>query len=296
MIGEYIETSNGIEFESSTKINNLPSFSASTNLTPYQASIVSRNSEVCTIEGNISRSNYETTMNFNDEKITIKSFGQNNTIDSIKVGIESIKTAIKDSFEEMVKSLLPKIYDEQGNGIGNCEVLNDGEGLQNYIYYKYTIKGTVLYAYELSHDTTDILYCIYNEHNQMIATISKQRKIKHGHARYTIYSCNEEWFKYAAILTACWAIEKTERDGGPDIVTGKQSLITLVPELLEKYNPTFIDQVKQKEGIEKLPESMKLVNQKVEESKNAPEVKLYKILWIFIIIVLLIILAIGFLR
>ena len=157
--------------------------------------------------------------------------------------------------------------------------MSAGEGLQKYFYYKYTIKGTVLYAYELSHDTTDILYCIYNEHNQMIATISKKTTVVHGHARYTIYSCNEEWFKYAAILTTCWSICNTEEDGSAMSIT-KKTEVTINPELLSKYNPTFINQVKQKEGKENLPENMDLVTQKIDESKKSSDVKLSKVLLI----------------
>lgn len=295
MIGEFIELSNGIEFGSTTSINNLPAYTKSKTVSPYKATVVARNKEVCKLEGRLNRANYDTLVSFEDETYTIKSFGQSNTIESIKVGISAIKNAINDSFKSAVTGLLPRIYDNQGNEIGKCEILTAGSGLQVYRYYKYIIKNTVLYAYELSHDTTDILYCIYNEQNQMVATVSKDTNISHGHARYTIYSCNEEWFKYIVLVTTCWSINNTVDDGGPG-THKKEVLVTVIPELLQKYNPTFIDQVKQKEGITHLPENMNLVNQKIEEAKKGKDVKLSKFMFILVFGIIFVIMLISFFK
>ena len=62
-----------------------------------------------------------------------------------------------------------------------------------------------------------------------------------------------------------------------------------MPELLAKYNPTFIDQVKQKEGISNQPENMSLVKEKIKESKNSSDVKLSRILTIIMFILAFII-------
>ena len=141
----------------------------------------------------------------------------------------------------------------------------------------------ILYAYELSHDTTDYLYCIYNDQNQMVATVSRAMRIRHGHARYTIYTCNEEWFKYISLITLCWSLQHTAEDGSTGTYS-RRSSGTLIPELHEKYNPTFIDQVKRKEGFQNLPENMQLVREKVKQANNGPDVRYHKRSWLILLI------------
>ena len=283
MIGEYIELSNGIEGGAAVSIGNLPEIGVKKNLAKYKATIVARNNEVCTIEGSIQKNNYETVANFGNEVYTIKSYGQNNTIDQVKAAVGVIGGLLKGSVKDTITSVAPQIYDQSGNMIGKCEVLWGGTGSNKFLYGKYIINNNNLYAYELSPNTTEILYCIYNDQNQMVATISRAMKISHGHARYTIYSCNDAWFKYVALITACWALAHTEEDGGPGSYQ-KKAAGTLIPELHEKYNPTFIDQVKQKEGIHNLPENMQLVKEKIKESKKGADMKLYMIIVIVVII------------
>lgn len=293
MIGEFIELSNGIESGTSVSIMNSPEIGVKANLSKYKATIVSHNKEVCTIDGSIQKNNYETVARFDSDFYTIKSFGQNNTISQVGALVDFIGDTIKG--EDAINNVLPHIYDSNNNMIGSCEMLWSGSGINKFPYIKYTINNTIMYAYELSHDTTDILYCIYNEQNQMVATISRSMKISHGHAKYTIYSCNEEWFKYVSLITICWALQHFEEDGGAGTYT-RMSSATLIPELLEKYNPTFIDQVIKKEGIENLPENMYMVGKKVSESKKSADVKLFKVMFFVVFLVVLAIIIFSFLR
>lgn len=275
MIGELIEQSNGIQTGASLSINNLPSIGFSKNISKYKATIISRNREVCSIDASIQKTNYETTVKFDTESYIIKSFGQNNSISELGAVANIISTAIKG--EDAISSTLPKIYDSNNNLIGDSQLLFGGSGLNKYSYMKYTINGNNLYAYQLSHDTKDILCCIYNDNQQMIATISKKTKVENGHARYTIYSCNDDWFKYVSLIAICWTLSFTDSDGGTLSVTSQHE-ITVNPELLSKYNPTFIEQVKQKEGILNQPENMSLVKETVEKSKKSIDVRVAKIL------------------
>lgn len=293
MIGEFIELSNGIEGSASVSLMNSPDIGVRNNLSKYKATIVSHNKEFCNIEGSIKKDNYETIANFNGDIYTIKSFGQNNTFSQVGAMIGFIGDAIKG--EDAVSNVLPHIYDSNNNLIGSCEMLWGGSGINKFPYFKYTFNNTSLFAYELSHDTTDILYCIYNEQNQMVATISRAMNISHGHAKYTIYSCNEEWFKYVSLVTVCWALTHAGEDGGAGTFT-KKSAGTLIPELLEKYNPTFIDQVKQKEGTQNLPENMSLVSEKAEEAKKGSDVKLFKILFSIVFIAVFAIILFSFFK
>ena len=293
MIGEFIELSNGIESGTSVSIMNSPEIGVKANLSKYKATIVSHNKEVCTIDGSIQKNNYETVASFDSDFYTIKSFGQNNAISQVGAIVDFIGDAIKG--ENAVNNVLPHIYDSNNNMIGSCEMLWSGSGINKFPYIKYIINNTIMYAYELSHDTTDILYCIYNEQNQMVATISRSMNISHGHAKYTIYSCNEKWFKYVSLVAICWAISHFEEDGGAGTFTKKTSG-TLIPELLEKYNPSFIDQVKQKEGVQNLPENMSLVSEKIAESKKGSDVKLFKIIAFIVFFVIFFILGYSFFK
>lgn len=281
MIGEFIETTDGMTISAGASVKGYD-FSAIKNVIPYKASIIARNNEVCTLEGKIERSNFETTVNFSDEKYIIKSYGQSNTIDKYKTIANTIGTMINEkSVVAGIKTMLPIICDANGKEIGKVDVLLAGEEFQGYQYEKYTINNVVLYAYQIAHAFTDILYCIYNEQNQMVATISKKRVVSNGLARYTLYVCNDEWFKYIALVAACWAIKFQDEDGGPGATVIKNES-TIQAELMEKYNPSFIEQVKKKEGVNNLPENMSLVTAKTQAGKNSFGVLFNKII-VFIV-------------
>lgn len=295
MIGEFIELQNEIEMNSGVSISSKIGFDSKKTLSGYKAVVIARNSEICKLEGRIDKRNYETTVNFSDDTYIIKSFDQSNTLETIKATVNVTKDALKNSLASVPTELLPKIYNKTGELIGQYEVLSSGDGVDAYFYHKYTINGVILYAYELSHSADDLLYCVYNEQDQMVATISKNMHVSHGHARYTIYSCNEEWFKYAILITVCWAIKYTNEDGSAGSHVTHAPLLVPV-KLLEKYNPTFIEQVTQKEGIHNLPENMPLARELITESKKGPDMKLYKYSIIIIFVVIFVCILLAFLR
>lgn len=292
MIGEYIELSNGIEVGVFTSVFNNDDVGIRGNISKYKACIISNNKEFCTVEGKIGKNNYDSVVNYCGKVYSIKSFGQNNTISQIGALVDFVGDVING--ENAVSNIMPHIYDNKGNLIGHCELLFGGSGLNKFSYVKYIINNVVLFAYELSPDSTDILYCIYNDKMQMVATISRAITVVNGHARYTIYSCNEEWFKYVSFVTICWSLKHNREDGDPGSIV-KHSTTTVIPELLEKYNPTFINQVKQKVGFNNLPENMNLVSEKVSQAKKGLDVKLPKFVLLIVFITIFILMLIGFL-
>lgn len=298
MIGEFIELSNGIEVGNNLRVNNLPSFKQKKSATPYRATVVSRNTEICQLEGKIEKSNYETTVSFSNEKYIIKSYGQSNTVETVKTAINTIGNIINGSFDSAMSDLLlPQIYDSSGNQVGKLEMLTIGEGVDAYFCYKYTINEVVLLAYEVAQDG-NLLYCIFNQENQMVAEVVKERHISNGHARYTLYCCNDNWFKYVVLVISCWAIQNNSKDGTASSHKS-QTFVTTNTNLLSKYNPTFIEQVKQKEGSNNLPENMPLVKEKVNEAKKGEDVKTVKytnIIFIVVAIIFLIICVFMFLK
>ena len=280
MIGEYIELRNEIKAKSSIKVNGVD-LSAKKSFFPYEAAVISRNNVISNISGQISKTNYETELEFDNKKYLIKSVGQSNTIETVKKVGEFFEKAINNSVKEAANDFLPKIYDADNNLVGECEY-----GEDNVLHIVYKLFGKKFDAYISSTEKHEYVYCVYDENNQLIAEIKKSSKILHGHARYTVYS-KSEYFKEALLITSCWSLRFTKQDG--EVGTARATSYTATV-FREKYDQSFINNIVQTEGESNLPENMPMVAEYIKKSNRGLDVKIYYIGFVVIIIIVLILL------
>ena len=279
MIGEYIELMNEMRAKASVQIEGLELSSKKTFFS-YKAAVISRNNAVCNISGQIAKANYETELEYESQKYLIKSVGQSNTIENAKKVGEFFSKAIKGSIREAANDFLPKIYDINNNLVGECEY-----GEDNILHIVYKLFGKIFNAYVSATEKHEYVYCIYDQNNQLVAEIKKNSKVRHGHARYTIYS-KREFFREALLITSCWSLNFTEQDGEAGEAHSTRYIATVFK---EKYDQTFVNNIVQAEGESNLPENMPMVAEYVKQANRGTDVKIYYVGLIIVIIILLII-------
>lgn len=274
MIGEYIKLQWDVKKEQGISINGFE-YTKKVSILPYKATMVARNYEVCQIDGRQSNDTFDLSVAFgNNESYLIKFWEQSSNIGTLKSVATMVGTMIKEkSTDAMYETMLPKIFDANGNQVGELQYIPvKQQGLQSYNYNKLVLNGVELSYYTVG-IKRQIYYCMYNSNNQMVATVCKRMKVVNGQSRYTMYVVSDEWFKYVALATSIIAqMEDTEGMG-----TAHDNLNTFQKELLARYNPNFIPQVVAQAGPMNLPENMPLVTQQVKASQNNPYIMIKKI-------------------
>lgn len=269
MIAEYIKMEWDSKFKVGVSVNNVE-FHARKTIIPYRSLVIAKNQELCKISGNLNKDSYDLSVQFsNNTNYTIKFWDQSSNIGTIKSVTSMIGNMISEkSTDALYDTMLPKIYDENNNQIGEIKYeAVKKEGLQSYHYYKLILNGITLKCYEVGHEK-EIDFCIYNEQDQMIATISKRMPVKNGKSRYTMYMINESWNQYIVLL--CTIMHHMNYDENDFQKLGIQSnkLNTFQTELKEKYNPEFKQHIIESVGADNIPENMPLVQESVKKSQN----------------------------
>lgn len=284
MIGEYIKLQWDVRKEQGISVGGFD-YTVNTSILPYKATMIARNCEVCQLDGRQSRDTFDLSVAFsNNESYLIKFWEQSSNVGTIKSVATMVGTMIKEkSTDAMYNTMLPKIFDSNGNQIGEIQYIPVKQsGLQSYNYNKLILNGVELSYYTVG-VKREIYYCMYNSNNQMIATVRKGKKIKNGQTRYTMYVVSDEWFKYVALVTSVIA-QNEDTDG---LGSSSEVLNTFQKELLARYNPNFIPQIVAKEGPMNLPENMPLVAQQVKAGQSNPYLMMKKIGFIVFMVLII---------
>lgn len=270
MIGEFIKTESDLNLKTNMGVNDI-NYQRKTTMIPFKACIIAKNNVVCELEGKQQTQTYDITTNFYNDYYKISFWEQKSNIGTISSVVDMVGTMIKDkSIEALGETMLPKIYDNNGNQVGKIEYVPvKKEKMQSYYYYKLYLNDIELKCYIIGHGKEEILFVMYDKNENIVATVSKRMKVKNAKARYTMYIEDESWFKYVAIATI--SIHQMVYDNEEEKITlGSQghSLNTYQKELLDKYDPNFIPNVISQEEEANLPENMPLVQEKVKESQS----------------------------
>lgn len=296
MICEYIKMKTDIQWKGGTEVNGIELNRRATGF-PYKGTMVARNSEVCQVEGKLEKDSYDLTVKLQNNSYIIKCWEQNTNIGTLASTISMVGQMIQEkSTDALYETMLPKIFDSFGNQIGEFKyMVEKRQGMQSYHYRKLVLNNRELNCYEVGHDNREILFCMYDSENNMVATVSKRMTIKNGKSRYTMYISNDEFFEEVALATIIMHHENYE--GGDKDGVGlshvSQALNTYQKELLDKYQEDFIPRVIEQEGRENLPENMPLVAELVKKGQRTPGLILGRIGLIAFIIVFLLMMLYG---
>jgi hypothetical protein len=283
MIGEFIKIENDYNAKSRLEVGNYLEYEKKKTWIPFQACIIARNTIACDIEGKQQKDRYDIMANFQTNYYRISFWEQSSNISTIGSIANMVGSMIKDkSFDALQETMLPKIFDANENQIGKMEYVTvKKQGAQSYYYHKLILNDTELNCYTIGHDTKEILFVMYDKDDRMVATVSKQMKVKNGKARYTLYLEDDKWFEMVAIATM---IESRSYDNNNNFGTQNHALNTFQKGLLDRYDSNYISNIIAKEEPENLPENMPLVAEKVKESQSTAMLQYHRIiLSIFII-------------
>jgi len=270
MIAEFIKIESDLNHKIGISTNNIE-YKKKFTMIPFKACIIAKNNIECNLEGKQTNKTYDITTKFNNDYYKISFWEQSSNIETISSIIGMVgKMSSNKPIDALSDTMLPKIYDINGNEVGKIEyVVVKKEGLQSYSYYKLQLNDIELKCYTIGHGSKEILFAIYDKNDKMVATVSKRMKVKNAKARYTMYIISDEWFKYVSMATII--IHQMEYDNEEEqIELGTQwhALNTYQKELLDKYDPNFIPNIIAQEDPANLPENMPLVAEKVKQSQS----------------------------
>lgn len=118
--------------------------------------------------------------------------------------------------------------------------------LKSYPYYEFSYKGRLFYGYEVGLGKNGLFLCIY-ENESLIAIVDKKLRVINYKDAYTAYIDDE---KYANVVVAFILYYDTATYGDLmdiSLISIKEKYVnTVQKELLGKYDPMFIEKIKQK--------------------------------------------------
>ena len=121
--------------------------------------------------------------------------------------------------------------------------------LQNYVYTEFQYKYKTYKCYEVGLGRKGIYVCIYRD-NELVDVIDKAMKTVNYLDKYTCYLLYEEDSR--AVIAYAMYYDKLKYSHEDEEVTHSvrwHALNTISKELLAKYDPSFIDRVKELRGL-----------------------------------------------
>lgn len=140
------------------------------------------------------------------------------------------------------------VLDDNDNCIG--EINYEPYKLQKHIILNYHI---IIFKYrEKKYDIFEIgfgnkdgqYFCVYKD-NQLIAVFQNNYPNEYGKALYTIYSQDNDAIELS-FLAAYWFLKREYRYNAEQ---GSSRYITMYKEIKDKYDPEFINRIKQIDGF-----------------------------------------------
>lgn len=188
MICEFIKTESNLKANVGVNINNME-YQKKFNMIPFKACIIARNNIVCDIEGSQKSSSYDINASFYNEVYRISFWKQSSNIETMASSINMISNMLKgDASNVLQQTILPKIYDANGNQIGEMQYISvNREKMQSYYYYNLVLNNVELKCYVIGHGSKEIFFVMYDKNENIVATVSKRMNVKNAKARYTIY-------------------------------------------------------------------------------------------------------------
>ena len=148
MIGEFIKIESNLTSETTIGRNNIE-YTKKKVLIPLNACVVARNNIVCDIQGKQNARSYDMEVNYSGQYYKISFWEPASNWGGIASIAEMATTMIKEKSLNIQETLLPKIFDANGQQVGKMEcVVVKKEGItQTYDYYKLVLNGVELKCY-----------------------------------------------------------------------------------------------------------------------------------------------------
>lgn len=121
--------------------------------------------------------------------------------------------------------------------------------LKSYPYYEFTFNDEVYYGYEVGFGSKGLYLCIYKG-DQLIAIVDKALRVINYKDSYTAYLLDEKWAVPVMTLVVYYDIVAYGDLMQIALLSVKERRVnTIQKDLIAKYDPTFIPQIKAIEGI-----------------------------------------------
>lgn len=122
--------------------------------------------------------------------------------------------------------------------------------LKAYAYYDISFEGEQYYAYEVGFGSKGLYLCIYRN-DQLIAIVDKALRVVNFKDTYRAYIKNEVDFDIVMLFTIYYDSTSYGDVMEIAVLSVKEKRVnTIQKELIAKYDPSFISEIKALEGIE----------------------------------------------
>jgi len=239
MIAEYIKLE--WDKQKSTAIDlGIIDIQARATVIPYRGAVIARNTEICQLDGMAQADTYDISVAFgNGQSYMLKFWQQSTNLGTIKSIAKMAGKALKDE-NDVFGEMLPKIYDAQGNLVGEMQYIPVQQpGLQSYHSNRMILGNKIIDCYEVGVERK-IYFCMYDQAGKMVATVDKMMPVKNGKSRYTMYIDGDEWCQMVVMMTICMYQQYYEMDEAQGLNSSSNRLKTFQKGLQDKYQPGFI--------------------------------------------------------
>ncbi len=294
MIAEYIKLEWDQKRNTSIGIGALE-VKARATIVPYRATVVARNAEVCRLDGVAQADTYDLSVAFaNGESYLIKFWQQSTNLGTIKSLAKMAGNFVKGEGWGALDEMAPKIVNSNGVEAGNVQVPVIDDGIESYTYWSLQLGAKKLNCYIVG-EGKSIYFCMYDVNQTMVATVEKRTPVKNGKSRYVMYIAQDDWLQPVVVMTSILHQQIYDEDDVQGLGSRSYRLDTFQKGLKDKFQPEFIEQIKNQEGAANWPENMTLVQDKIKESQNTLSLILKRIGLAIFLIVFIAIFAAAFL-
>jgi|BioPla2DNA2_1021312.scaffolds.fasta_scaffold16254_2 hypothetical protein len=138
---------------------------------------------------------------------------------------------------------------KEENRVGYIVGRTKGRFLKGYAYSEMEYKGTLYQCYEVGMGSKGLFLCIYLG-DSLIATVKKDKNVIDFKDNYMLYLISDEYFLIVSLFTLYYDVlnfgDILERQVHSSTTTIKY---TRNKELLEKYDPLFIQRIQSNESM-----------------------------------------------
>lgn len=294
MIAEYIKLEWDKKRGANLSVGNLE-VRANATVIPYRATVIARNAEVCQLNGMQQSDTYDLSVAFvGGESYLLKFWQQSTNLGTLKSFAKMVGGVIEGRGAAAFDNLIPKIIDDSGTEVGNIHVPVVKNGMGSFTYWQLELQDKKLDTYIVGVDKS-IYFCMYDANQNMVATVEKRTPVKNGKSRYTMYIAEDNWLRPVVLMTSILHQQIYDEEDLQGLGSQSHRMTTIQSGLKDKYRPDFIAQIRSQENANNWPENMPLVQAKVSESQNTPQLILKRIGLIFFVIIFIVIFALVFL-
>ena len=121
--------------------------------------------------------------------------------------------------------------------------------LKAFAYYEFQYDNNVYYGYEVGFGSKGLYLCIYQE-EELIAIVDKKLRVVNYRDVYTAYMLNDEDLKVVVPFVVYYDSVAYGDVMEVAVLSVKEKRVnTIQKELIEKYDSSFIELIKERDGL-----------------------------------------------